>query len=447
MTRSTAPHQVEHAAARTAVDHGLVERLTEAVAAELTARRREQPLAVDDQRALAADLVTRQLDLEAQARRRGDHGLLDDATESAVARAVLDQLFGVGRLQPLLDDPDVSDIEINGCDQVYVTYRDGSKVPGDAVADSDAELIELVRRAAARMGRTERRFDSANPRLDLKLPGGQRLHALMDISARPCVTIRQHDFALSSLAELERRGMVTRPLSAFLAAAVRARKNIVVAGAIGSGKTTLLRALIAETDPLERIVTAEDSLELGADEYLTRHRNVVALESRQPNIEGRGGIDLEQITREALRMNPTRVVVGEVRGDEMLAMIDAMTQGQDGSMCTVHARSARQVFERFQMYGLRSVRRIDPAATAWMLADALDFVVYLGGQRAGDAGRARSRVVETVLEVTGADRQQVAANEVFRPGPSGEAVAAPGRPLTQAMLADLHDAGLPELWW
>lgn len=433
--------------ADTAVDRSLVERLSEAIASELTERRRDGHLDVEDQRVLADELLSRDLELEAQSRLRNEIPLLDDVTEDAVARAVTDRLFGVGRLQPLLDDPDISDIEINGCDQVYVTYRDGSKVTVAPVADSDAELVELIRRAAARMGRTERRFDGANPRLDLRLPGGQRLHALMEISARPCVTIRQHDFTLSSLRELETHGTVTPALTAFLRAAVRARLNIVVGGAIGSGKTTLLRALIAETDPLERIVTAEDSLELGADHYLTAHRNVVALESRQPNIEGRGGIDLEQITREALRMNPTRVIVGEVRGDEMLAMLDAMTQGQDGSMCTVHARSARQVFERFQMYGLRSHRRIDPAATAWMLADALDVVVYLGGQRTTRSGTPRARMVESVLEVTGADQQQVSANEVFVPDADGRAIPAAGLPLSQEMLHALQRAGLPEDWW
>ena len=141
------------------------------------------------------------------------------------------------------------------------------------------------------------------------------------------------------------------------------------------------------------------------------------------------------------------MIVGEVRGDELLAMLDAMTQGQDGSMCTVHARSARQVFERFQMYGVRSDRRLAPEATAWMLADALDLVVYLGGERTPTPGRPRRRVVETILEVTGADGHRVAANEVFTPDPNGVATPAPGRPLSQQMLADLTAAGLPDDWW
>jgi Flp pilus assembly CpaF family ATPase len=147
-------------------------------------------------------------------------------------------------------------------------------------------------------------------------------------------------------------------------------------------------------------------------------------------------------------MNPTRVIVGEVRGDEMLAMLDAMTQGQDGSMCTIHARSARQVFDRFVMYGLRSDRRLDAHVTAWMLADALDFVVYLGGDRTGTAGMQRRRMVTSVLEVTGADGQQVAANEVFTfDADTNRVVPARGRPLRQEMLADLTRAGLPDDWW
>jgi Flp pilus assembly CpaF family ATPase len=424
-------------------------RISDAVADALTYRDQSAaPLDVDDRRALTRQLIRDRLEVERGRRLQASLPVMSDDDEDTVARAVLDRLFGLDRLQPLLDDADITDIEINGFDRVFVTYRDGATVEADPVADSDEDLIGLVRRAAARMGRTERRFDAASPKLDLRLPGGQRLHALMDISARPCVTIRGHDLSLSSLEQLTDRGMLTPALALFLRAAVRARKNIVIGGAIGSGKTTLLRALLAETDRVERIVTAEDSLELGADAYLTGHRNVVALESRQPNIEGHGGIGLEAITREALRMNPTRVIVGEVRGDEMLAMIDAMTQGQDGSMCTIHARSARHVFERFIMYGLRSDRRLDAHVTAWMLADALDVVVFLGGDRVATAGRQRRRVVTSVLEVTGADGQQVNANEVFVcDAGRGYAVPAPGRPLRQETLDDLTRAGLPDDWW
>ena len=242
---------------------------------------------------------------------------LTRAEEQALAQAVLDALFGLGRLQPLVDDPEIENIDINGCDRVWASFADGSKRLMDPVADSDEELVDLIRSAAGRFGLAERRFDMARPELDLQLPGGARLSALMAVSARPAVSIRRHRFSDLSLDDLCAMGAMDEGLRSLLAAAVKARKNIVVAGAMNSGKTTLLRALAAEIDPRERIVTIEQAFELGLDTGSSRHPDIVALEARPANIEGEGRISVSELVRRSLRMNADRVIVGEVLGDEV----------------------------------------------------------------------------------------------------------------------------------
>ncbi|HSK97221.1 MAG TPA: ATPase, T2SS/T4P/T4SS family, partial [Euzebyales bacterium] len=381
-----------------APDTALVARLARDVADRLSERIAAdgQRMAIDDERSYAHMLINAALEHEAHARLRRGLAPLTVAGEQALARAVHDRLFGLGRLQRFLDDPDVSDVAINGCDRVFVTYRDGRRERVAPVADSDVELIELVRLAAARIGRTERRFDTADPELTMQLPDGSRLHAIRDVSGRPCVSIRRHRFELSFLSELVACGMLTAELAGLLGSMVRARKNIVVCGATGAGKTTMLRALVNEIPPGERLVTIEDSLELDAGHFDDLHPDVVALEARHPNIEGRGGVTLEQLVRMGLRMNPDRVLVGEVRGPELVPMLLAMTQGRDGSMCTMHAASARHVFDRALMYGLLPPYELPVEASAHLFAGAVDFVVFVGDERSR-ADTERRRRVQTVL--------------------------------------------------
>jgi len=425
-------------------DTTLVRRITREVADQLSERTTgdQERMSRDDERSYAHVLINDALEREAQARLRRGLAPAGDDDDLAIAGAVHDRLFGLGRLQPLLDDQRINDIAVNGCDRVFVTYRDGRRERSDPVADSDAELIELIRLAAARIGRTERRFDAAEPELNLQLPDGSRLHAIRDVSGRPCVSIRRHRFELSFLDELVALGTLGRPLAQLLASAVRARKNIVVCGATGAGKTTLLRALVNEIDPVERLVTVEDSLELSIDRFADLHPDVVALEARQANIEGRGGIELEQLVRMGLRMNPDRVMVGEVRGPELVPMLLAMTQGRDGSMCTIHAASARHVFDRALMYGLLPPYGLPVEASAHLFASAVDFVVFVGDTAARtDGGRART--VQTVLEVVGAEGQTIAANELYTADADGRAQSVDGPPMRSATRADLLRAGLP----
>ena len=216
----------------------------------------------------------------------------------------------------------------------------------DPIADSDVELVEILRSVAARFGLSERRFDAAHPELDLRLPDGSRLSALMAVVERPSVSVRRHRYVDLSLSDLVALGAMDERLASFLSAAVRARKNIVIGGAMNSGKTTLVRALASVIPPRERIVTIEQAFELGLDSMTERHPDLVALEARTANAEGEGEISMARLVRRALRMNADRVIVGEVLGDEVLPMLNAMSQGRSGSMCTIHADSSAGIFSR-----------------------------------------------------------------------------------------------------
>ena len=260
--------------------------------------------------------------------------------EEDLAAAVHAALYGVGRLQPLLDDPMVENVDINGCDRVFVGYADGRELMLDPVAETDEELVELVQTLAAYSGLSSRPFDTANPQLDLRLPDGSRLSAVMEVTKRPAVSIRRARLPKVFLSDLVGNGTIDQGLAAFLRAAVVARKNIMIAGSTNAGKTTLLRALANEIPPHERLITVERALELGLDEFPDLHPNVVAFEERLPNSEGQGRISMAELVRRSLRMNPSRVIVGEVLGDEIVTMLNAMSQGNDGSLSTIHANSS-----------------------------------------------------------------------------------------------------------
>ncbi len=300
--------------------------------------------------------------------------------EEQLARSVLDALFGLGRLQSLIDDPDIENIDVNGCDRVWVTLADGTKQLVPPVAESDDELVDVIRSAAARFGLSERRFDLACPELDLRLPDGSRLSALMAVTARPAVSIRRHRFLDLSLFDLRAMGTVDDEVGSLLSAAVRARKNIVVSGAMNSGKTTLLRALAGEIAPRERLVTIEQALELALDGSTGKHPDMVALEARPANVEGEGLIAVADLVRRALRMNADRVIVGEVLGAEILPMLNAMSQGRSGSMCTIHADSSAGVFRRIASYAVQAPERLPLEATNQLIAGAIHFVVHLDSE-------------------------------------------------------------------
>jgi Flp pilus assembly CpaF family ATPase len=404
-----------------------------------------------DQRQLGRQLINRRL--EAYAKERLEQGLdtLADDEEVALAQAIHDALFGLGILQRLLEDESIENIDANGCDTVWITRSGGLKERGPALADSDDELVEMIRMAAARLGLSERRFDMGSPSLNLQLPDGSRLFSVMAVTPRPCVAIRRHRFPVIFLDDLIKLGTIDHALREFLTAAVHARKNLIVCGGVDAGKTTMLRALLNEVPTHERIVTIEDNFELGIDRYADLHPDAVALEARERNVEGEGEVTMANLVRWALRMNPDRVVVGEVRGDEVLPMLNAMSQGNDGSMCTIHANSSQGAFGRFAMYAVQAPERLPLEATNLVVANAIDFVVFIG-QAAGSTPGSMQRVVSSVREVVGAEGPLVMSNEIFSPGPDRRAI--PAAPIRNRTLDDLVAVGFdpsvlqrPEGWW
>jgi Flp pilus assembly CpaF family ATPase len=432
-------------------DSSLVADLRTEVLAALSAHERDltaagrPSLGPADEQALGRQLIAEALESRANDALRSRTTVLSAPEEDELSRATFDALFRLNRLQRLLDDPSIENINANGCDQVWVRYADGRSEQAEPIAASDDELEEMLRTAAARTGIGERRFDRGSPRLSLQLPDGSRLFALMAVAARPCLSIRRHRYMRITPDDLVKMGTLDLGLRHFLGAAMLAKKSCIICGGTGAGKTTLLRAVAADIPPTERLVTIEDSLELGLDRFPDLHPDVVALEAREPNLEGEGGVSLAELVRWALRMSPNRVIVGEARGEEVLALLNAMSQGTDGSMATLHASSSRGAFSKLATYAVQAPERLPLEATNLLVANAIHFVIYL----AQDGDR---RYVASVREVVDAEGPMVVSNEIFRPGPDGRAV--PGVPMRNDTLDQLAAAGFdpglldrPQGWW
>ena len=403
------------------MDYALVRQLRARVGEELQAARTRAantgvPVTAVDEQQLAWELIVEALRAHTQALLDAGRPAPPPEADGPLIHAVHAALFGVGRLQPLLEDPQVENIDINGCDEVFLGYADGRTEVGPPVADNDSELVELVRTLGAYAGMNARPFDPANPQLDLRLPDGSRLSAVMGATERPAVSIRRNRFPRVFLADLTDNDTISPTLAMFLRAAVLARKNLMVAGATNAGKTTLLRALINEIPSGERLITVERSLELGLRANRDLHPNAVEMEEVAPNTEGAGGVGMADLVRRTLRMNPDRVIVGEVLGPEVVTMLNAMSQGSDGSLSTIHARTARAVFHRIATYALQAEEHMSPETAHHLIAGALDFVIFIQQTPAG-------RRVSEVLEITGYD-DQVLASPVFLPAhPGGPAIA------------------------
>ena len=379
----------------------------------------------DDRRELGRAIVRDLLDEHARSELENGRPLLDPALESGVAAAVFDSLFGLGRLQSLVDLADVENIEITGHDRVILIYSDGRRELAPPVADSDEELVEFLAFLAARRGGSERSFSSANPSLHLNLQGGHaRLMAIMEVSHRPVVRIRKHLIPRVSLGMLRELGTVDTVLEEFLGAVVRARKSIVVSGDQGSGKTTFVRALAGEIDPWESLATLETEYELFLHELPDRHRPPIALEARPGSGElladGRraGAITLEDMFEWVLRANLDRIIVGEVRGPEAMAMFKAMQSGA-GSLCTTHAKSARDTIERLVTCVVSA--NGNEAFAARLVAQHVDVIVHLSARPDPATGRKR-RMVDEVIQVTTGEGHRPAITDLFRPRPDGRAV-------------------------
>jgi pilus assembly protein CpaF len=385
--------------------------LAEQIAAAAAAGR----LAPANRAESVEQLITAGLDGHARQALRASKAPLNADAEARVRQQLRDEFVGLGGLQPLLDDPDIETININGHAAVFVIRRDGSRHQVAPVAASDEELVALLRALAAR-GAHERRFDRGQPELSMQLPDGERLFALQDVTDRVSVSIRLHPLKRVSLHDLVDKREMTICMAQMFAAMVRARINIVVSGGPAAGKTTLLRALAHAIPRHERLITIEDAYELA----LSRedHPDLVRSQMREPNIEGAGGYDMNRLLRASLRMTPDRVIVGEVRGAEVVPMAKAMSIGIDGSMATVHASDSRQALLKLVTYAMEPPALYPRDAAMALVAGAVHVVIHLGMATDG------TRVVSSVREVIDSDGEHIVSNEVYRPGRDRRAVPA-----------------------
>lgn len=353
----------------------------------------------------------------------------DPDESQQLAEAIFDSLFGLGRLQPLVDNPDLENIEIRGCDNVHLIYADGTIRPGPAVADTDEELIDTLSFLAARSDTTERAFSPSNPDLDLRLPGGARLAASAWNTPRPLVVIRRHRLVDIDLQDLVDRGTLDPSMASFLRAAIRAKKSVVVSGAQGAGKTTLVRALCNEIDPTEAIGTIETEFELHLHEMGDRHPRCSPWEARpgagEVNSEGRriGEVTLDDILYRSLRMNLSRIIVGEVRGKEVIPMFKAMQAGA-GSLSTTHSYSARSAVERLVTCATEAGPQISENWAYRQIAEHINIVVHVTLEDFVDDDQARrQRYVSEIIAIERGEDGRPAITDVYKAGPTGTATA------------------------
>jgi pilus assembly protein CpaF len=333
-------------------------------------------------------------------------GMLDAPAREELVRRVAERSFGLGPLEPLLADPAVDEIMVSGAGRVWVE-RGGRVEETAACFGSDAELRHAIERILAPLGR---RVDEAEPLCDARLPDGSRVNVVIPPLALdgPSLTIRRFRRRGLSPADLVACGSWSAPLHDLLRAAVRGRLNVLVSGGTGSGKTTTLNALSAFVPEHERVVTIEDAAELRL-----RQPHVVRLEARPPSLEGRGEVTIRQLVRNALRMRPDRIVVGEVRGAEALDMLSAMSTGHDGSLSTVHAGSAEEALRRVETLALMAGLGLPHAAIREQVAGALDLVVHQS--RLPGGARAVTSVAEIVRVAAGPAAREVYALRDGRP--------------------------------
>jgi pilus assembly protein CpaF len=325
---------------------------------------------------------------------------LSFAERERLSREILDEIFGLGPLEPLLKDPTVSDILVNRYDRVYVERAGKIESTGLSFKD-DAHLMQIIDRIVSRVGR---RVDESSPMVDARLADGSRVNAIIPPLAidGPCLSIRRfgHD-PLTSRNMIENKTL-TESMLELLSAMVKGRLNLLVSGGTGAGKTTLLNVLSGFIPNSERIVTIEDAAELQM-----KQEHVVRLETRPPNIEGKGAVRQRQLVINSLRMRPDRIVVGEVRGEEAFDMLQAMNTGHEGSLTTVHANSPRDALARLESMFSMANLNLPERAMRHQIASAIHAVVQIARMADG------TRKVISVSEVTGMEGDIIAMQEVF----------------------------------
>ena len=326
--------------------------------------------------------------------------LLNEAEQRALAADIVDEMIGLGALEGLLRDPSVNDILVNGPKMTYVERR-GKLELTQVKFRNDAHIMHVAQRIASQIGR---RVDELSPMLDARLADGSRVNVIIPpISLRgPCLSIRKFSKSMMSMPKFVEVGTVSQRLSRVLEIAARCRLNIIISGGTGSGKTTLLNALSSMIDSTERIITIEDAAELQLQQP-----HVIQLETRPPNLEGKGQIVQRDLVRNALRMRPDRIIVGEVRGTEAFDMMQAMNTGHNGSMSTIHANSARDALARMENMMLMANANLPMRAIRGQIVSAIDLVVQTERMRDG------VRRVTEVVQVVGLEEEMVTLGSLF----------------------------------
>ena len=330
-----------------------------------------------------------------------DRVIIPGSELASLVREISDEVVGLGPLEELLRDPRVTEVMINTPESIYVELG-GRIQPAEVSLDSDAQILHLIERVIGPLGL---RIDESQPYVEARLPDGSRLHAIIPpLSIHgPAVTIRRFSALPFTYESMVSNDTVTGSMVRFLDAAVRARMNIIISGGTGSGKTTLLNVLSSSIPEHERLITIEDAAEL----RLARN-HVVSLEARPANIEGRGLVTVRDLLRNALRMRPDRIIVGEVRGGEALDMLQAMNTGHEGSLSTCHANSPADLLVRLETMVMMAELGLAPGPVRQQIAAALDLIVHTSRMQDG------SRKVVRITEVRGLSERGLELTDVFR---------------------------------
>src|SRR5574342_1075254 len=318
-----------------------------------------------------------------------------------ILKEIVNELLGYGPLQPLLTDPEVTEVMVNGPKKIYIEKK-GQLQKTSVVFDDDNHVLQIIDRIILPLGR---RVDADSPTVDARLPDGSRVNAVIPPVAidGPSITIRKFSKEKLGIGKLIDYGSITDKMAEFLRACVLAHLNIIISGGTGSGKTTLLNVLSSFIPENERIVTIEDAAELRLQQD-----HVLRMETKVPNIDGKGAVSIRDLVRNSLRMRPDRIIVGECRGGEALDMLQAMNTGHDGSITTGHANTPRDMLRRLETMVLLSGGDIPIRAIREQVASAIDIIVHVA--RMGNGRRA----VLTIAEITGLGESQVMLQEIFR---------------------------------
>lgn len=425
-----------------------VETIQEQVSNSLSLEEdRMRELSIQEQQAKTQSMILQALDAYTTALVEvdGDRDRWTDEYSEKVQQQVYDVLYRLGRFQALIDMPEVENIHIAGCDQVFLKFSDGRTERAEPIAATDAELMQMIQNIASNQGDASRPFSTTNPDLDMDLISYVRLAAIAPpVASRPSLVMRIHRYVSITLEQLEQLGTLTTQMRRFLTAAIKARKSIVISGEPGDGKTTLMRALASCIDPMVQVVTIEKERELHLNQQPHRVLPVIDLQyhpgSSERDASGRriGEYSLEQCVEKALRLNSANIMVGEVRGSEIIALIEAM-QINGGTFCTLHAHEPEQAIDR--LVGLALEKGLTREYVSGQVAENLDFIVQMKKVKDPETGKPR-RVVTHICEVLPAEgNRQATTHNIFSLKDGHHDASFDEAPSSPKMLHDLKEAG------